>query len=452
MRPVAAVALCLCAAAVAAVSIAVTPVAAQAVDVTTVTSSLGLGNEFSAAVIDDTVFVWGDVTPYTTADVASQNVLSISSHNNYSCMLLTGDSNNNVFCIGNDPADPRVSGARTDLSYLQVSTGDLHACGLTADFQYWDFATQAPRTSLTSAETDAFQASIEPVCWGSTSSGNNSYLTPTNIGTTADPIAEVQTGESVTCTRTHSGRVSCDGLLDNADAYTTTQEVVGPTTENPDGILFSSIVVGYDHVCGFASDGRIVCWGAEGSTLVGSIPSGTDFLGTPGTLANGRGFSCVLRLDGTPDCFGFLVSFWDRQTPTTSFDVIAAGTSHACGIRTEDSNIECWGVCGHGECVPPLQLAPETFPCSELTSGGTCMLFSRNEPSLGSDLCSTPTCNGYSWDLEGECSCTRETTDVWTFAGATPTPAPGATAPSDSLVRCNAVSRTVYRRFSCQVV
>lgn len=452
MRPAAALALALGVVAVVVTGPGVAPVGAQDVEVGLVTSTLGLGWEFSAAIVDDAVAVWGDVTPYSAADVATLDVLSISSHRNYSCMLRTGGSANAVFCIGVDPADLRVAGVPADVSFLQVSTGDFHACGLTADFQYWDFSTQAPRATLTAAQADAFQESIAPTCWGSAGSGNNSYLTPTNIGTAVDPVAEVQVGESYTCTRTYAGRVNCDGTfqVDDTDAYTSTQAVVGPTTENPDGLLFTSLVANYDHVCGFVTDGRVVCWGGTNSALVGSVPSGTDFVGTAGTLANGRGFSCVLRANGTPDCWGFLVAFWDRQAPTSSFSVISAGTTHACGIRTEDLAVECWGVCGHGECTPPLALAPATVSCSELSSGGTCMLFSRTDGAIGSDLCSTPTCAGFAWDLQGECLCTRQTTDVWTFTGSTPTPAPGAPTPTDALVLCEALSRTVYRRFSCQ--
>ncbi|GAB0494420.1 hypothetical protein MMPV_005713 [Pyropia vietnamensis] len=452
------------AAAVAAAVLLVTPAPVTA-QVTPEFGSLGLGSEFSAGVEDGTVYVWGTVRPFNTEDVAGLSVYSVAAGNNYACMLLS--SNLSAVCIGQDASsDARIAGTLTNQSYLKLSAGVQHVCGLTADFSYWDYAAQAPRADLTAAETAAFEASIVPVCWGNgvtNSRGNDSFLTPAVIGSADDPVVDVSVGDSFTCTRTRAGSINCDGTFGTTgdyDAYANTKDVTEPSLENPDGIVFQSLVAGYDHVCGVGTPtggNALHCWGSASLAVVNeaNIPTGTDFRTGPGSLASGNGFSCALRTDQTPVCWGGFSRFFSPGTPsTTQFSYITAGRFHVCGIRTIDSSTECWGVCEHAECNPPEQLAPSTVGCSRIDSpaspGGRCMAWSRNTTApVPRGLCTAPSCAGYVWDTDGDCQCGRVLADVWTYTAPTPTPPPGGTAEVPELVFCERMERLVLRAVSC---
>jgi len=431
--------------------------------VTPAFGSLGLGSEFSAGVEDATVYVWGTVRPFNTEDVAALDVYSIVAGNNYACMLRSTDLS--VVCRGQDAtSDARIAEALTNQSYLQLSAGVQHVCGLTADFSYWDFGASAPRSSLSAADVAAFEGSIRPSCWGNgvtNARGNDSFLTPAYIGSPGDPVVDVSVGDSFTCTRTRSGRINCDGTFgSNGDygAYINTKDVTDPSFDNPNGVTFGVVVAGYDHVCGVGTPtggNAVHCWGSAnlGVVQAANIPAGTAFRTEAGALASGNGFSCVLRDDRTPVCWGAFSQFFTPPTPsTTRFSYITAGRFHVCGIRVVDSSTECWGVCEHAECNPPEQLAPRSVGCSALAStGGGCMAYARNDtgvtPPVG--MCAAPDCTGYVWDADGECRCARATATVWTYEGPTPTPAPGVGAPAEALVYCRPLERQVLRVLSC---
>lgn len=449
------------AAAAVVVSVAPAPAAAQ---VTPEFGSLGLGSEFSAGIEDGTVYVWGTVRPFNTEDVAGLSVYSVAAGNNYACMLLAG--NLSAVCIGQDAAsDARIAGATGDRAYLKLSAGVQHVCGLTADFSDWDFAAQAPRADLTPAEVAAFEATIGPVCWGNgvtNRRGNDSFLTPAIIGTPGDPVVDVSVGDSFTCTRTRAGAINCDGTFGTTgdyDAYANTKDVTEPSFDNPDGIAFTSLVAGYDHVCGVGTPtngNALHCWGSASLAVVNdaNIPTGTAFRTGPGSLASGNGFSCALRTDQTPVCWGGFARFFSPATPSnTQFRYLTAGRFHVCGIRAIDSSTECWGVCEHAECNPPEQLAPSTVGCSRLdaaAAGGRCMAWSRNTTEAAPrGLCTAPACAGYVWDTDGDCQCGRVLADVWTYAAPTPTPPPGGSAEVPALVFCERMERLVLRAVSC---
>lgn len=451
------------AAATAALSLAVAPAPAAA-QVTPEFGSLGLGSEFSAGVEDGTVYVWGTVRPFNTENVAGLSVYSVAAGNNYACMLRA--ANLQAVCIGQDASsDARIAGTPTGTSFLKLSAGVQHVCGLTADFGQWDFAAQAPRAGLTAAETAAFEASITPVCWGNgvtNSRGNDSFLTPADIGNPDDPVVDVSVGDSFTCTRTRAGAINCDGTFGTTgdyDAYANTQDVTQPSFDNPDGIAFQSLVAGYDHVCGVGTPtngNALHCWGSASLAVVNdaNIPTGTAFRTGPGALASGNGFSCALRSDQTPVCWGGFSRFFSPGTPSsTQFSYITAGRFHVCGIRVIDSSTECWGVCEHAECNPPEQLAPSTVGCSRLeaaAAGGRCMAWSRNTTAPAPrGLCTAPSCAGYVWDADGDCQCGRVLVDVWTFTAPTPTPSPGGAAEVPALVFCERMERLVLRAVSC---
>eukprot|EP00168_Porphyra_purpurea_P011991 TRINITY_DN3109_c0_g1_i8.p1 TRINITY_DN3109_c0_g1~~TRINITY_DN3109_c0_g1_i8.p1 ORF type:complete len:476 (+),score=147.17 TRINITY_DN3109_c0_g1_i8:841-2268(+) len=428
--------------------------------VTPAFGSLGLGREFSTGIEGGTVYVWGTVRPFSTEDVSSLDVYSIAAGSNVACLLLS--SNLSVVCRGQDAAsDARIADAPTNQSFLQLSAGVQHVCGLTADFDFWDFATQAPRSSLSDAEVAEFESTVRPICWGNgvtSSRGNESFLTPSYIGLPDDPVVDVTVGDSFTCSRTRTGRVNCDGTFGSSgdfDAFENTKDVTDPSFDNREGVVFSTIVAGSDHVCGVgtATNGDVLhCWGSAGRVVTDPsfLPTGSDFQTGPGSVASGSGFSCALRTDRTPVCWGRIISSFFPTTPTTTaFSYITAGAQHVCGIRVSDSSTQCWGFCEHAECFPPEQLAPTTVGCSQLASTGTCVAFARNDNSTGTGMCAVPDCSGFIWDADGECRCSTETVPVWTLLGPTPTPAPGAPTPPEALVFCEPRERLILRKVSC---
>jgi alpha-tubulin suppressor-like RCC1 family protein len=112
-----------------------------------------------------------------------------------------------------------------------------------------------------------------------------------------------------TCTTSPTGRLYCWSGL---------EEVFW---SSPDSIQFRSATLGLGHICGISVDGVAYCW-------------------NPATLRSGAGAGVVGEC-GTGD-----IGCVNTPAPvqqTASYQVLAAGVSHTCGL-TSDGSLNCWGL------------------------------------------------------------------------------------------------------------
>jgi cysteine-rich repeat protein len=123
------------------------------------------------------------------------------------------------------------------------------------------------------------------------------------------------------------------------------QSAKGQTTP-PTG-EFTSVTAGQAHACALGSDGRVKCWGDNGSGQAPSLITATYV-----QVAAGGKHTCAIRASGrTIQCWG-LVSFGVSTPPAGAFSQIATGALHSCGVRT-DGTVACWGNNTSGEATAP---------------------------------------------------------------------------------------------------
>ncbi len=99
-------------------------------------------------------------------------------------------------------------------------------------------------------------------------------------------------------------------------------------------------------------------------------------------VSSGDKHSCLMRTDGSVDCWGD--NTWGQsRAPNKEFFSVAAGHRHSCGIRESDDKAECWGDDTDGQVsdVPSDELG------FEITAGGGhgCALRFDNTPVCWGD-------------------------------------------------------------------
>ena len=238
--------------------------------------------------------------------------------------------------VGLDPPAPQPAKTPTvfsaaGASFIAVSAGDSHSCGLRTD------------------------GTIE--CWGANRDGETDAP--------GGSFSAVSAGVSHSCGLRTDGTIECWGRNWEGEA------------DAPSGV-FSSVSAGWGHSCGLRTDGTIECWGANrdgeadapggsfravnaqgdhscGLRIDGSIVCwGDNRFGQPDALggafsefAVGSNHSCGLRTDGTIECWG-----WQADAPSGVFSAVTVGFRHSCGLRT-DGGIECWGGNRNGQADEP---------------------------------------------------------------------------------------------------
>lgn len=213
-------------------------------------------------------------------------------------------------------------------------------------------------------------------CWGSNSvgqvgagSGQATFTTPVAVSSLTDAVA-VTAGQSHSCAVRANGRASCWGS--NASGQLGHAQATSPRTipESVDTLTDAvGISAGELHTCAVRANGRVSCWGSNGSGQLGSAggtalsPREVPGLADVVVVSGGRLHSCARVADGTARCWG---DNSDRQlgqigstnepspatviqglspdgpAPLRNVEAIAAGRQHTCAALVNDS-IVCWG-------------------------------------------------------------------------------------------------------------
>ena len=265
-----------------------------------------------------------------------------------------------------------------------------------------------------------------PICWGGWRIGcdvREAWSPP------REKFISVSTGTRHTCGLREDGTVACWGYKDEGGHNCEVREdgsrfcrldVQGPSWQPPPNRLqgdfsavaniriirgyfdqappseerFSSISVGYGYTCALREDGTPVCWGNSTSA---STPSDERLA----AISSGATHACGLRHDGTAVCWG-RNTYKQSSAPTDErFISISAGEQHTCALR-EDGTTLCWGDGGNVTCT---RNPDATYHCHSTATFDEFIPLSPPEGELFTTFSSK----------EGTCALRRDKTPVcWT--------------------------------------
>jgi alpha-tubulin suppressor-like RCC1 family protein len=238
---------------------------------------------------------------------------------------------------GPEPALTAATAALAAPSFISISAGLDHSCGITTG-------------------TRAY-------CWGNNlraqlgTSDRIMRLAPAPVYGDR-PFDAVEAGYWNSCGVTTADKAYCWGQ--NLPTGTTSRpSLVDPT------LLFTQVSVGRNHFCGVRADGKAYCRGQNSYGQLGD-GSQTD-RSTPVAVAGGHSFrqistytyhTCAVTTDGRAFCWGTMI-LGDGNTVTLGlqpvavagglrFREISTGSAFTCGVTTDDRAF-CWGDNGDGQ-------------------------------------------------------------------------------------------------------
>lgn len=297
-------------------------------------------------------------TPFGSgdSDIEEVQVTGLSPNTTYYFNLVVQDpaGNKSVYNKLTQKTYPAMT-----YTFSDVSVGFDHACALTTDSKTY--------------------------CWGNGAYGalaKNAVLTP---GTNADSDhikhSPVRAAKGYIFTQIATGNIFSCGIANNGNTYCWGRNNTGQLGDNsfvdkPQPVLvagahtFTEISAGSAHVCGIDENNVAYCWGSNShgqlgnnSTIASNVPVAVDGGATTFTkISAGGSFTCGIDENNVAYCWGRNnvgqlgnndATFTNQDEPTLvsgglTFNDIAAGWLHACGIATNGSTY-CWGSGGQGE-------------------------------------------------------------------------------------------------------
>jgi hypothetical protein len=243
------------------------------------------GVNHTCALVGTTVQCWGAVG---SPSPSPSGVLELSSGLGHSCARLGSGS---VTCWGTGPALSVPSLANA----VRVTSGASHACALDGGtVRCWGDPAQSKLAGeglggmafLAAGRDFACAASgldVTPqlLCWGDNGSGQiplqgNPVTTPSepqrasgNPGIIRMPVAGLASGRTHTCVFGDIEGVKCFGGDNALGQLGGTPTVAGDKVDVANTVGASSLTAGADHSCAIFADGKLYCWGANGSGQLG---------------------------------------------------------------------------------------------------------------------------------------------------------------------------------------
>jgi len=251
-----------------------------------------------------------------------------------------------------DSSTPESVAMPTGVTFVQVTAGVAHACGLTAD-----------RTAY---------------CWGDNfygqlGLGNNTDQTTPQAVVTSGGVSFVQltAGALHTCGLTAAGDAYCWG----ANAFgqlgigNTTSQSTPQAVQMPVGASFTGLTAGSVTTCGLSSSGSAYCWGQNSQGQLGD-----------GTLTNTNTAVAVALPIGI------------------RLSHLVSGGNHSCGI-TSSRELLCWGYNLYGQ-VGNGNTANQTSP--QLVPESNLIRFTSLSLSLRSTCALSEAGSSYCWGANAD--------------------------------------------------
>ncbi len=233
-------------------------------------------------------------------------------------------------------------------SWVEVSAGHDHSCGLTADGSVWCWGDNVTGQL---GGGDTFGKSFQPV------------LVDSNVEFTA-----VVAGYYQSCGLAASEQMYCWGRNDQGQIGDgTTDNRFSPVSVSGD-LTFRALGGGDAFMCGITTDGSTWCWGSNLSGELGdpALPSQSTPVQVEGlpdleriygaggafTLPSAPAYACGLTSAGDTWCWGGAIrgGLWEGPTDgpirvesDARFRNLGLGAEHLCGVTTEG-----WAFCGGG--------------------------------------------------------------------------------------------------------
>ena len=248
----------------------------------------------------------------------------------------------------------------SSLTFVQVSAGGTHSCGLTGAGEAYCWGANSAHVLSTASET----------CSG----GGLCVLTPLKVGG-APVFTWIGNGFEHFCGLPANGLAHCWGTNEFGQIGATVAESCDgtPCTRVPvmvnGGLAFQKMSLGWYHTCGLTTAGEAYCWGWNFYGQLG-IDRTSDFrsgesspvpVATPlrfASISAGRDHTCALTPEGIAYCWG-LNTFGQLGDGTAadypqlalvpravagglSFNSLATGLEHTCAL-TAAGIAYCWG-------------------------------------------------------------------------------------------------------------
>lgn len=258
---------------------------------------------------------------------------TLSAGSRHTCAI---DASDALHCWGDDargqssppPLDPPGSGWRA----VTASKGGCHTCGLTlrGEARCWGCDDHGETTGVPAVADDrwialaagnGFTCGVAAVdrairCWGRFLPQIPAPSQPPWYG----PWAAVTAGEDWVCALRRSDRTArCRG-------WSAAGQAVVP--ERLANVAFDAVSAGFAHTCGVASEDRSVrCWGEDLFGEASAAPNAGGVVLSDADTSSDDAETSV-RVDPFPDRWGG----------------VAAGARWTCGVRGAARSLRCWGL------------------------------------------------------------------------------------------------------------
>jgi alpha-tubulin suppressor-like RCC1 family protein len=276
--------------------------------------------------------------------------------------------------------------ASTPLTFIQVSAGGFHSCGVATDHRAYCWGLNLDgqlgvgdtvhrsrpvavarglrflQVSASNAHTCGVATDSLVYCWGRGEYGRlgngarRNRLTPVPV-TGGHHFSKVDTGYGHTCAVTGDHRIYCWG--DNRWGQIGDGSLIGRLSPVlvTGGLQFRHVVAGGSHTCGVTIGARGYCWGDNRAGAIGdgsvtaarlvptAVAGGLSFR----QVTAGNGHSCGLSTQSYGYCWGATPSGQVSRTPVLvvvggglSLGQIVAGGGRDCAVTT-GHRAYCWG-------------------------------------------------------------------------------------------------------------